>query len=166
MTRGELATLLSERGIPTEGQAAYHLLRRAGLEGVLCFGPDRDGEPTYVALADWAEVGGAMEMDAARAELARRYLAAFGPAGPEDLAAWSGLPVGAMRLGFEKIRDDLLEVDMAGTPAWMLKSRAAWLDEGKLHAPEYLLEGIENVGPAFCDLFAGRNFGKTIVKLL
>ncbi len=42
---------------------------------------------------------------------------------------------------------------------------AAWLDEGKLYAPEYLLEGIENVGPAFCDLFAGRNFGKTIVKL-
>ncbi len=42
---------------------------------------------------------------------------------------------------------------------------AAWLDEGKLTAPEYMLEGIENVGPAFCDLFAGRNFGKTIVKL-
>lgn len=43
---------------------------------------------------------------------------------------------------------------------------AAWLDEGKLHAPEYMLQGIENVGPAFCDLFAGRNFGKTIVKLV
>jgi NADPH-dependent curcumin reductase CurA len=42
---------------------------------------------------------------------------------------------------------------------------AAWLDDGRLKAPEYLLEGIENVGPAFCDLFAGRNFGKTIVKL-
>lgn len=42
---------------------------------------------------------------------------------------------------------------------------ATWLDEGKLVAPEYMLEGIENVGPAFCDLFAGRNFGKTIVKL-
>lgn len=42
---------------------------------------------------------------------------------------------------------------------------AAWLDEGKLVAPEYMLEGIANVGPAFCDLFAGRNFGKTIVRL-
>lgn len=42
---------------------------------------------------------------------------------------------------------------------------AAWLDEGKLIAPEYMLEGIERVGPAFCDLFAGRNFGKTIVRL-
>jgi len=42
-----------------------------------------------------------------------------------------------------------------------------WMDEGAgdLVAPEYLLRGIEHVGPAFCDLFAGRNFGKTIVQL-
>ena len=42
---------------------------------------------------------------------------------------------------------------------------AQWIDEDKLNAPEYMLQGIENVGPAFCDLFAGRNFGKTVVKL-
>ena len=42
---------------------------------------------------------------------------------------------------------------------------AAWLQEGKISAPEYRLEGIESVAQAFCDLFAGRNFGKTIVAL-
>lgn len=42
---------------------------------------------------------------------------------------------------------------------------ARWLEEGKLIAPEYRLEGIESVAQAFCDLFAGRNFGKTIVAL-
>ena len=42
---------------------------------------------------------------------------------------------------------------------------AAWLKEGKINAPEYRLEGIESVAQAFCDLFAGRNFGKTIVAL-
>lgn len=42
---------------------------------------------------------------------------------------------------------------------------AAWLDAGKLVAPEYRLHGIEQVGPAFCDLFAGKNFGKTVVEL-
>lgn len=40
-----------------------------------------------------------------------------------------------------------------------------WVDAGQLVNVEYMLEGIENVGPAFCDLFAGRNFGKTIVRL-
>ena len=42
---------------------------------------------------------------------------------------------------------------------------SAWLNEGKIVAPEYRLHGIEQVGPAFCDLFAGKNFGKTVVEL-
>lgn len=40
-----------------------------------------------------------------------------------------------------------------------------WVDDGVLKVPEYRLHGIEQVGPAFCDLFAGRNFGKTVVEL-
>jgi NADPH-dependent curcumin reductase CurA len=42
---------------------------------------------------------------------------------------------------------------------------AEWISEEKLVAPEYRLQGIGNVAQAFCDLFAGRNFGKTIVEL-
>jgi NADPH-dependent curcumin reductase CurA len=42
---------------------------------------------------------------------------------------------------------------------------ARWIADGKLNNIEYMLEGIENAGVAFCDLFAGRNFGKTVVKL-
>jgi NADPH-dependent curcumin reductase CurA len=41
----------------------------------------------------------------------------------------------------------------------------AWIAEGRLQSTEYMLEGIENVGVAFCDLFQGRNVGKTIVRL-
>lgn len=40
-----------------------------------------------------------------------------------------------------------------------------WVEAGQLTNVEYMQEGIDKVGPAFCDLFAGRNFGKTIVKL-
>ena len=40
-----------------------------------------------------------------------------------------------------------------------------WLREGVIKSPEHRLEGIENVGKAFADLFAGENFGKTIVAL-
>jgi NADPH-dependent curcumin reductase CurA len=42
---------------------------------------------------------------------------------------------------------------------------SAWLREGAIQSPEHRLEGIENVGKAFADLFAGENFGKTIVEL-
>lgn len=40
-----------------------------------------------------------------------------------------------------------------------------WLEAGQLKNIEYCLEGIESAGIAFCDLFAGKNFGKTIVRL-
>ena len=40
-----------------------------------------------------------------------------------------------------------------------------WLREGVIQSPEHRLAGIENVGKAFADLFAGENFGKTIVAL-
>lgn len=42
---------------------------------------------------------------------------------------------------------------------------ADWVAQGHLKVPEHRLEGIDQVGQAFCDLFAGVNFGKTIVAL-
>ena len=43
---------------------------------------------------------------------------------------------------------------------------AEWLADGKLKSIEYMQDGIDRVGPAaFCDLFRGANFGKTIVRL-
>lgn len=42
---------------------------------------------------------------------------------------------------------------------------AELLRSGRLKNPEHRLHGIDAVPQAFCDLFAGRNFGKTIVSL-
>lgn len=97
LTRAEVADhlLRAGLGIDTTGQAVPHLLGRGGLQGVLCRGPDRGREPTYVRLDDWLAPGAPaapVEPDAALSELARRYLGAYGPATPEDLAHWSGLP--------------------------------------------------------------------------
>ncbi len=40
-----------------------------------------------------------------------------------------------------------------------------WLDSGQLQAFEHMYEGVEQCGIAFSDLFAGNNFGKTVVKV-
>ncbi len=40
-----------------------------------------------------------------------------------------------------------------------------WIEAGKLRVPEYCLDGIESTPRAFCDLFRGANFGKTVVRL-
>lgn len=132
LTRAELVEQLALHGLRIEGQARPHLLSRAALEGVICLGPDRGAGPTYALLGDWVTLGHALPGEAAYAELARRYLGAYGPATPEDMAAWSGLPISGIRAAWRQIADQLVEVEIGGMAAWMLKTCAAWLDEAPL----------------------------------
>src|SRR6266699_832373 len=109
------------------GQARPYLLQHAALEGIICLGPDRGAKPTYVLLNDWLGQNyqaHALTQESAYAELARRYLKAYGPATPEDLAAWSGMPISMTRAAWQLIADQLIEVEIAGQPAWMLKTYA------------------------------------------
>jgi hypothetical protein len=129
LTRPEISERLAARGIRLEGQAIYHLLSRAALEGFVCLGLERGSVPTYVPLGDWTNVGRALPRESALAELALRYLGAYGPAGPEDLSAWSGLPVTEARRAWALVSDKLVEVRLAGKAAWMLGERAAWMEE-------------------------------------
>jgi DNA glycosylase AlkZ-like len=132
LTRAELVERLAANGIHLEGQARPHLLARAALEGLICLGPDRGAQPTYVLLKDWIDQelsGNSLPEDEAYAELTRRYLSAYGPATPGDQAAWSGLPLSKTRAAWRRIEDELLEIETASSPVWMLKTQAARLDE-------------------------------------
>ncbi len=129
LIRAELAEALAAKGIPVAGQAIAHLVRYAALEGVICFGPERDGELTYVLLEDWVQLEGQLGPEQRQAELARRYLQAYGPATPNDFANWSGISVSQAQAGFKAISNDLLEVEVANSSAWMLKRYSTWLDE-------------------------------------
>jgi Winged helix DNA-binding domain len=136
LTRAELVERLSTKGIHLEGQARPHLLARAALEGLICFGPDHGNEPTYVLLQDWIDqnqTGHSLSEHEAYAELTRRYLSAYGPATPGDQAAWSGLPLSKTRAAWQRIEGELLEVEIATSQVWILKTQATWLDE--LSAP-------------------------------
>ncbi len=132
LTRAELMEHLATNGIRLEGQARPHLLARAALEGLICLGPDRGTEPTYVLLNDWIDhdrTGHSLSEDEAYAELTRRYLSAYGPATPGDQAAWSGLPLSKTRSAWQRLESELLEIETAGSTFWMLKTQAARLDE-------------------------------------
>jgi hypothetical protein len=149
LTRAQIRQGLAPQGIPTAGQAAIHLIRLAALEGFVCYGPDHAGQETFVLLADWIDPGAARPPEYAPTELARRYLAAYGPATPEDFAAWSGLALGAAQDAWGGLSPQLLEVKMAGGPAWMLQSRAAWLDEAWATRP------VVNLLPGFDTYWLG-----------
>lgn len=148
LTRGELADRLRAAGVPLgPGQAPAHLLSVAAREGLVCRGPDRDGEPTYVRLSDWlagAEPVEPVERDGALARLARRYLAGHGPAGAADLAAWSGLPLRDARTGLGALAaaGEVEDVRIGGAPAYRLPGEPSPEDSTVRLVPafdEYLL---------------------------
>ncbi len=127
LTRAEIVERLAIHGLHIEGQARPYLLYRAALEGVICLGPDHGIEPTYVLLNDWMQQSQSLPQEAAYMELVRRYLGAYGPATPEDMAAWSGLPISRIRAAWRHVADQLMEVESGGSTAWMLKTCAVWL---------------------------------------
>ena len=148
LTRSELADRLRAAGVPLgPGQAPAHLLSVAAREGLVCRGPDRDGEPTYVRLSDWlagAEPVEPVERDDALARLARRYLTGHGPAGAADLAAWSGLPLRDARTGLGALAaaGEVENVRIGGAPAYRLPGEPSPEDRTVRLVPafdEYLL---------------------------
>lgn len=128
LTRPELAGALAAQGIPVEGQAIAHLVGHAALEGLICFGPLRAGKQTYVILEDWIRLTQPLDAHQTLADLAHRYLDAYGPAAPDDFARWSGLSMRQARTAFDTVADDCLAVEIDDSPAWMLARHADWLD--------------------------------------
>lgn len=117
------AEIVERMDLPLPGQAAPYLLGYAALTGLVCRGADRGDEPTYVLVRDWlgdSSDGGnndGSNNTADEARLAERYLAGHGPATAEDLAAWSGLPLGRARAGFDAVADGFEPVLAAGVPS-------------------------------------------------
>jgi hypothetical protein len=134
LTREEIHAYLSAHGIQAQGQRLPHLIAYTALQGAVCHGPDKDGEPTFVLAADWIGPSQLLPRQTALSELARRYLAAFAPASPADLAAWSGTSLSDARIALRQIADEIVEVEAAGQPSWMLKAQAAWLEDLKSEA--------------------------------
>ncbi|MGW6913184.1 winged helix DNA-binding domain-containing protein [Kitasatospora sp. NPDC054939] len=91
----------------------------AAARGALCFGPDRARRATYTAPRLLVPGFAPADPDPACAALLRRYLHAYGPATPEHVARWLAAPAVWARQLFERCADDLRQVDLDGTPAWV-----------------------------------------------
>lgn len=97
----------------------------AARRGVLCFGPNRGRRVTYTGPAAWVPGFRPEDGATAAAELARRYLYAYGPATPYEFARWFGAPRAWCVELFAAMRAELVPVVIENvvderSPAWVL----------------------------------------------
>src|ERR687892_1634542 len=96
------------------------LLRLAGVAGVFCYGWPWGTRQTLVGADVW--LGGPFggDVPAARRELVRRFVHAYGPVTPRHFAAWTGVGVAEARQRFLELDAGLVEVKLDGSVAWLL----------------------------------------------
>jgi hypothetical protein len=119
--RSELVERLGPLGIEIDPPRRVHLFRLAVAEGVACLGPDRGAETLLALAREWLGERPRHDREEALAELARRYLRAFGPATEADFAGWAGLGLADVRAALSRIGGELAEARVGEGRAWMLR---------------------------------------------
>jgi hypothetical protein len=100
LTRDELAAAVAPTGIDlADNLVIIHLAMHAELEAVICNGPRRGKQSTYMLVDERIPPAPSMPAQDALRELTIRYFTSHGPALAHDMAWWSGLRVGSVREG-------------------------------------------------------------------
>ena len=123
LTRAELADEI----VRLTGLASVHdklrlgwgsLLKPACYKGYLCFGPNQGQHTQFAYPGPQGEIAGH-----SGAAVARKYLAAYGPATAQDFSRWlyGGTGSRVTREMLASLGDEIVGVDIEGAPAWMLR---------------------------------------------
>lgn len=98
------------------------ILKPAARSGTLCFGPNRGQSVTFVQPRSWLGSWRDVEPDEGLAEVARRYLRAYGPATKNDFARWWGNWPGIGLTAWKLLAPELVGVSIAGVRADILRA--------------------------------------------
>ncbi len=123
LTRAQLAAEVQRRTRSRKlGNLLLHswgtMLKPAAYQGRLCFGPSAGQNVRFVHPAVWLRGNGSYDPQRALVEMARRFLAAHGPASREDLRRYWHVTVAQARKLFDAAGAEAVEVE--GEAKWML----------------------------------------------
>jgi uncharacterized protein YcaQ len=111
------------------------LLHLVGARGVVCYGPSRGSEPTFVRADAWIPKWQDVSVEEAEDRLLRIYLGAFAPATAMDFAMWSGIALTKARQVWARAKPDLEPVNVEGWQAAVLQKDLKELAQAELKAP-------------------------------
>ena len=124
LTRAEMAAVLADAGVSTEGQRLPYLLMSAELDALICSGPRRGKQHTYMLLEERAPRAPDLPRAEALPELARRFFAGHGPATAKDLAVWASLTLAEARQAIAAAGPALREEELGGLRFWSAEEGA------------------------------------------
>ena len=111
------------------------LLHLVGARGVVCYGPDRGGVPTFVRAEAWIPHWQDLPVEQAEELLLRRYLGAFGPATAADFAMWSGMTLTDARQVWGRQEAGIAPVQVEGWAAAILQEDLETLAQARFDSP-------------------------------
>ena len=117
-TRAEILELVGHRHSPRVREILRSgwggLLKPAARSGLLCFGPSRGQNVTFVRPEAWLGSWREIDPDEALVEIARRYLRAYAPATRVDFARWWGSWSGVGRAAWDGLAGEVSSVSVEG----------------------------------------------------
>jgi hypothetical protein len=112
------------------------LLHLAAARGVVCYGPNRGSEPTFVRADAWIPKWNDVPREQAEDLLLRRYLQAFGPATAADFSLWAGITLREARQIWARQQSRFAPVDVAGWTAEVLREDVGELAQAGFDRPQ------------------------------
>jgi Winged helix DNA-binding domain len=146
-TREQLADRIGELAGPDVREKLLSgwgaLLKPSARRGDLAFGPNRGRNVTFVRPDRW--LGGLRRVDEedAQREVVRRFLAAYGPASADDLRRWLGMSVAKLKRMLRALEAELVEVEVAASPASLLAADLAELKAARRAKSARLLPAFD-----------------------
>lgn len=119
------------------------MLKPVARLGLLCFGPSRGQSVTFVNPRRWLASWRDIEPEDAIAEVARRYLRAFGPARKSDFVRWWGNWSGVGDAAWTRLAGELAQVSVDGERADILASDLAALCDARATGSAVLLPSFD-----------------------
>lgn len=124
---------LFEQIVPTVGKRvkkyldltwSIQMFRLALVEGLICYGPERNKKAAFVRVDQWLPKPKAIDEHEAKQILLHRYLRAYGPATLQDFSKWTGMPMPEARAVWQSLKEEkeeFIEANIEDKKMWLLR---------------------------------------------